>query len=63
MARADSRRQYGMIKCFQTEVSMIKKKNKKKNIQQDFRCGPVVGNPPAKAGDTGLITGLGRFLM
>ena len=26
----------------------------------DFPGGPVVKNPPANAGDTGLIPGLGR---
>ena len=28
---------------------------------QDFPGGPVVKNPPAGAGDTGLIPGLERF--
>ena len=27
----------------------------------DFRGGTVDGNPPANAGDTGSIPGLGRF--
>ena len=27
----------------------------------DFPGGPVVKNPPANAGDTGLIPGQGRF--
>ena len=30
---------------------------------QDFPGGPVVKNPPAKAGDMGLIPGPGRFPM
>ena len=30
-----------------------------KNELQDFFSGPVVKNPPANAGDTGLIPGLG----
>ena len=29
----------------------------------DFPGGPVVKNPPANAGDAGLIPGLGRFHM
>ena len=29
----------------------------------DFPGGPVVKNPPANAGDTGLIPRLGRFHM
>ena len=29
----------------------------------DSLGGPVVGNPPAKEGDTGLIPGLGRSHM
>ena len=29
----------------------------------DFLGGPVVKNPPANAGDTGLIPGPGRFHM
>ena len=29
----------------------------------DFPGGPVVKNPPANAGDTGSIPGLGRFHM
>ena len=31
-----------------------------KNLPQDFPGGPVVKNPPANAGDTGSIPGLGR---
>ena len=31
--------------------------------RQDFPGGLVVKNPPASAGDTGLIPGLGRFHM
>ena len=30
---------------------------------RDFRAGPVVGNPPANAGDTDLIPGAGGFHM
>ena len=29
--------------------------------KRDFPGGPVVQNPPANAGDTGLIPGLGGF--
>ena len=29
----------------------------------DFPVGTVDGNPPARAGDTGLIPGSGRFHM
>ena len=29
-------------------------------IKQGFPGGSVVKNPPAKSGDTGLISGLGR---
>ena len=32
-------------------------------IRKDFPSGPVVKNPPANAGDTGLIPGPGRSLM
>ena len=28
-----------------------------------FPGGPVVGNPPANAGDTGSVPGPGRFLI
>ena len=31
--------------------------SKKIQKMQDFHGGPVVGNPPANAGDTGLIPG------
>ena len=33
------------------------------NMHEDFPDGPVVGNPPANAGDTGSIPGPGRFHM
>ena len=33
------------------------------NSHQDFPGGTVDKNPPANAGDTGLIPGLGRFHM
>ena len=32
-------------------------------MSQDFPGGPVVKNLPANAGDTGSISGLGRFHM
>ena len=32
-------------------------------FHQDFPGGAVVKNPPANAGDTGLIPGLGRCYM
>ena len=32
-------------------------------IRTDFPSGPVVKNPPANAGDTGLISGPGNSLM
>ena len=32
-----------------------------KNKSRDFPGGTVVGNPPANAGGTGSIPGLGRF--
>ena len=34
-----------------------------KTNKQDFPGGAVVKNPPANAGDTGLIPGLGRSHM
>ena len=37
------------------------KKRKEKERKADFSGGPVVKNPPANAGDTGSIPGLGRF--
>ena len=33
------------------------------NVREDFPGGPVVKNPPTKAGDMGSIPGLGRFHM
>ena len=50
------------VSCF------VKKKKKKKestiksvkNLLRDFAPGPVVKNPPASAGDTGFLSGLGR---
>ena len=39
------------------------KKNKYKLSLRDFRGGTVVENPPANAGDTGSIPGLGRSHM
>ena len=38
-------------------------KKKKKSVGMDFPDDPVVGNPPANAGDMGSIPGLGRFHM
>ena len=35
----------------------------KKNHGEGFPGGPVVGNPPASAGDTGSSSGPGRFHM
>ena len=35
-------------------------KKKKKNTYRDFHGGPVAGNPPVNAGDTGSIPDLGR---
>ena len=35
--------------------------NLNKKVVWDFLGGPVVENPPAKAEDTGLISGPGRF--
>ena len=32
-------------------------------MHEDFPGGPVVGKPPANAGDTGSIPGPGRFHM
>ena len=34
-----------------------------RNIQMYFPDGPVVKNPPAGAGDMGLVPGLGRHHM
>ena len=39
---------------------IIKKQTNKKKKKQDFQGGPVVGNPPVKAGDRGSIPALGR---
>ena len=35
----------------------------KEDEKRDLPGGPVVKNPPANAGDMGLIPGLGRFHM
>ena len=32
----------------------------KNSIDEDFPHGPMVGNPPSSAGDTGLIPGPGN---
>ena len=37
------------------------KHDTKKIIIWDFPTGPMVKNPPAKAGDTGSVPGPGRF--
>ena len=38
-------------------------KNMLNERNQDFPGHPVIKNPPANAGDTGLIPGLGRYCM
>ena len=38
-----------------------KKKKKKISFNLDFPYGPVVKNPPANTGHTGLIPGLERY--
>ena len=43
-----------LICCYQTEETFD---------GRDFPGGPVVKNPPANAGDTGLIPALGIFHM
>ena len=43
------------------EESQLKNRNYKKWEFWDFPGGTVVKNPPANAGDTGSIPGLGRF--
>ena len=37
--------------------------SRNKNVLEDIAGGPVVKNPPANAGDTGSIPGLGRSYM
>ena len=39
------------------------KRKEKRKRKEDFPGGPVVKDPPASAGDTGSIPGLGRFHM
>ena len=39
---------------------LLKNKQTNKQKKQDFQGGPVVGNPPVKAGDRGSIPALGR---
>ena len=34
-----------------------------KTLERDFPGGPVVKSPPANAGDTESVPGLGRFHM
>ena len=45
---------------FLLERANLKKKAKQSKNPQCFACGAVVKDPPANAGDTGLIPGLGR---
>ena len=53
------------IKEKRDKPNFIKSKNfctkdtMKKNEDRDFPGGPMVKNPPSKAGDTGLIPGWG----
>ena len=49
-----------IIHCFAFQVKTIQLLFSK-SIAQDLPGGPVVKNLPAKAGDTGLIPGPGRF--
>ena len=44
-------------------LQMYKKKIKKPTKNGGFPGGSVIRNPPANAGDTGLIRGPGRFHM
>ena len=44
-----------------TKVSQYRVNNKR--IDRDIPGGAVVKNPPANAGDTSLISGLGRSQM
>ena len=41
----------------------VQSNSKVKNTVRDFAGGPVVKNPPANAGDTGLIPAVGRLHM
>ena len=45
------------------ELETIKRSQSKLDNTRDFPGGAVVKNPPANAGDTGLIPGLGRSHM
>ena len=49
------------IRADDSEEALTKSPTRK-NVQ-DFPGGPVQKNPPARAGDTGLIPGPGRFHM
>ena len=49
------------IRADDSEEALTKSPTRK-NVQ-DFPGGPVKKNPPARAGDTGLIPGPGRFHM
>ena len=42
-------------------VIFLKKNFWLKNVSKDIPGGPVVKNPPANAGNTGSIPGLGAF--
>ena len=44
-----------------TQLTGTRKQQIRKSV--DFSGGPVVKNPPANAGDTDSIPGLGRFHM
>ena len=48
------------IRYHLTLVRMVIIKKSTNNKSWDFPCGPAVKNPPANAGDTSLIPGLGR---
>ena len=41
----------------------LKKKKQQKEQKEDLPGGPVVKNPPANAGDTGMAPGPGRSHM
>ena len=42
---------------------MKNRKDATKNHMEDLTCGPAVKNPPANAGDVGLIPSPGRSHM
>ena len=43
--------------------AMKNRKDATKNHMEDLTCGPAVKNPPANAGDVGLIPSPGRSHM